>query len=144
MRGGEVLNKNVLMLREHGLRATPQRELIMQILQDSKEHPSAENIYAIIKKLHPSLSLNTVYNTLDVFEQKGLIRKFNVGVNIYRYDANTAHHPHFVCNLCQKVEDLPVDFFKLTGKLKEDIERHTACIIEYADIYFYGLCPHCR
>jgi len=132
------------ILREHGLRATPQRELILEMLAGSREHPSADYLFARVKERFPALSLNTIYKTLDLFEQRGLIKRFNVGENIYRYDADIHPHAHVICLNCKRVDDINAKLSDLTERVKNEVAGHSGYRIISADLYFYGLCEDCR
>ncbi len=132
------------ILREHGLRVTPQREVIVEILVCSKEHPTAETIFEEVKERCPALSLNTVYKTLEMFEHKGIVRKFNVGLNIYRYDANVKPHAHVICIRCNRVDDINAKLEDFTEKIEKKADLTSSYKILYVDLFFYGLCQICE
>jgi Fur family peroxide stress response transcriptional regulator len=91
--------------REAGLRATPQRLAIFRALLGTKAHPSPEGVFAVVKDALPSLSLATVYNTLESLAEAGLIREVGQLSNTRRYDANQSHHHHLVCTACGAITD---------------------------------------
>ena len=82
------------MLTESGLKVTQQRLVIFQSLIKSKDHPTAELIYENIKKINPSISLGTIYKTLEVFVDKALIKRVNTSEGNMRYDARMDNHNH--------------------------------------------------
>lgn len=128
--------------REKGLRVTPQRELIYRLLLESKAHPTAEQVYRKVIETFPSISFNTVYKTVQAFEESGLLQRFNTGENVYRYDANVDPHPHFICLSCGRVDD--VDGFP--GDLENFIRKAAASSpnkIKFANLHLYGYCPQC-
>lgn len=131
-------------LRDVGIRPTPQRVAIYETLKGTTRHPTADAIYEALKSDFPSLSLNTVYDTLNILTEAGLIRKFAMRENISRYDGNPAPHGHFVCVKCGRVEDLrpAVDgeLERISLLLKDEID---GCIIE-SDYRFYGYCAECE
>ena len=97
------------IFREIGLRITPQRLEIFQILTSMRGHPAAEDVYEWIKQRFPSISFDTVYRTLSLFENHGLIKKVHYLADKTRYDTNLKRHHHFVCVRCKKIIDLEWD-----------------------------------
>jgi len=93
------------LFRRMGLRVTPQRLEIFHLLSSMKEHPSAEDVFEQIRKQFPSISFDTVYRTLSLFETHGLIKKVHHLADKTRYDTNMKHHHHFVCIRCKKIID---------------------------------------
>jgi len=92
-------------LAYHGLKVTHQRLVIYQVLQETDTHPAAEGIYEKIKKRNPSISLGTVYKTLEVFVKKGLIKKINTSEGNMRYDARIDNHNHIYCTNTKEIID---------------------------------------
>lgn len=90
------MNKEILKekLNGAGLKATPQRMIILEMLMGTTEHPSAKMVMASLKKSGYSFPLATVYNTLDILSEKGLILKLKDEKDVMRFDANTAFHIH--------------------------------------------------
>ena len=118
-----------------------QRELILNYLKGTKEHPSAEQIYAELKPENPALSLSTVYRNLNLLSEYGVIQKLAVGESGERFDADTSDHGHFICTDCHRVTDvfsLPFDKDALTACL----ENH--CLINQYKIFLYGVCGKCQ
>jgi len=136
------MNEIKSIFHQKGLRLTPQRELIYRLLAGSKAHPTADQVYREVLKTFPAVSFNTVYKTVRAFEEAGLLQRFNTGENIYRYDANTAPHPHFICLSCGRVDDM--------GDLPESVEsflRKAAGSspnqVKFFNLHFYGHCKQC-
>jgi Fur family peroxide stress response transcriptional regulator len=131
------------VLRDAGIRPTPQRVAIYEMLKGTTSHFKAETIYEAVKVDFPSLSLNTVYDTLQTFAEAELIRKLAMKENVSRYDGNPAPHGHFVCVGCGRVEDLrpSVDreLERINLLLKDGINGR---IID-SDYRFYGYCREC-
>ncbi|MBY0523399.1 MAG: transcriptional repressor [Gemmataceae bacterium] len=90
---------------ELGLSLTPQRLAIYQVLASDDSHPGAEDIYRRIKPDLPSLSLGTVYRTLELFEEHGLVSRVHAFGDQARFDANLDSHHHLVCIRCRRVID---------------------------------------
>jgi Fur family transcriptional regulator, peroxide stress response regulator len=130
-------------LREKGLKVTPQRLSIYGILLDTKEHPSAETIYEVVKSRMPSISFNTVYKTLSSLEESGLIKKLVVEENHYRFDADTSPHAHILCVKCNKLEDVPGDYGKRAQAMREEFSLLYNRNLCGEELYFFGYCTQC-
>ena len=129
------------LLKEKGLKVTPQRIAIYNYLTNTVAHPTADAIYKALEEAYPALSLATVYKTLDTFNVKGLVQELNVGEDSFRYDADGSPHPHFLCKTCGVVHDLP----RLEGfsDIKASLAKETGHTIESEQIYLYGKCKNC-
>lgn len=130
------------ILKEHGLKVTPQRLSIFKMLRNTCIHPSAETIYKALQEEHPTMSLATVYKTVDTFVQHGLIQQLNVGEDSYRYDADTSAHSHIQCTKCKQVLDLPK--LAQVDSLREEVQGTTGYALSHEQLYFYGQCPACQ
>lgn len=127
--------------QERGLKFTSQRYAIYRALAGSKEHPSVEDLYSTVKKTYPTLSMNTVYNTLESLQAIGIASEISLWHDKARFDANQAPHHHLVCLRCKKIEDLyddTLDALTLSPKAKQ---RHR--IIGHR-IEFHGYCSDCK
>lgn len=129
-----IINK----LKNLGLKLTPQRLAILNLLEGNVKHPSAEEIYNQLKPRYPSLSLATVYNTLEILAKAGELQEIRIKADKRHFDPNPAPHDHFLCRSCQSIYDLdagPLEIqtpFNIKGYL---VEEYT--------LYFYGICPRC-
>jgi Fur family peroxide stress response transcriptional regulator len=128
-------------LKSHNLKVTPQRLAIFSYLYSTVEHPNADTIYKALYPSHPSMSLATVYKTLDALNENNLIQILNVGEDSYRYDANTKPHPHAICVKCHKVYDLNLD---LGDYIKKKVNNETEFEFMDEQIYCYVKCPDCQ
>ena len=129
------------ILREKGLKVTPQRIAVYNMLMNTYEHPNAEMIYKTLEPTNPTMSLATVYKTLDFFKQLGLVQELNVGEPSSRYDAVVQCHPHTVCKVCGKVEDLHMEqLTEVAKKLVPDLDFD----VEMELLILYGTCGACR
>lgn len=129
------------LLKSKQLKVTPQRLAIYNVLYNSVEHPSAETIYKALEASHPTMSLATVYKTLDTLKKSELIQELNVGEDSFRYDANVDSHPHMICNKCGQVIDLHTDSL---NKIAEMVQNETDFEIESVNVFFYGKCSDCK
>ena len=130
------------ILKQHQLKVTPQRLSIFKMLRNTRIHPSAETIYQALIEEHPTMSLATVYKTLDTFVQHGLIQQLNLGEDSYRYDADTTPHSHLQCTSCKCVVDLP--FLKEVNDLRDEVRNATGYTLSGEQLFFYGQCPKCQ
>ena len=98
----ELLKK---LCRKHGMRLTPQRLEIFKAVDGSREHPSAYEVFSRVSSLHPTITLDTVYRTLETFETWGLLKRLSFLFDKIRYDAELSAHYHTLCTDCGKIWD---------------------------------------
>ena len=131
------------LLRRAGLRATPQRLAVLNLLLNTTSHPGPEAVHRTLAPAHPGLSLNTVYQTLHALDAAGMLRRVAGGLATYRYDANLHSHVHLVCRSCGRVDDCSGHAQLLTD-LHRAVAGRTAWALVDQDPCFYGYCPSCR
>jgi len=106
---GETVEQRVAdfvkVCRRQGIKATHQRTEVLRALAGAKEHPDAETVYRNVRRRIPAISLDTVYRTLRLLEEKGVITRVGSPGDRARFDANTSRHLHFVCSVCGRVRD---------------------------------------
>ncbi len=95
----------VELLSKHGLKITPQRIAILDVILNHKEHPTAETICSLLKSNHPNISTGTIYKTLDTFTSKGIIMKVYSESETIRYDPVTEKHHHLYNIDTGRIED---------------------------------------
>ncbi len=93
------------IFKKHGLKLTTQRLAIYETLLKRKDHPTTENIYKSLINDYPTISLGTVYSTLHLFKDLGLIQELNFSDGNIRYDPNTKVHINLVCSKCGNITD---------------------------------------
>jgi Fur family peroxide stress response transcriptional regulator len=130
-----IINK----LKTLGLKLTPQRLAILNLLEGNTKHPSAEDIYNKLKPQFPSLSLATVYNTLEVLTRAGELQEVRIKADKRHFDPNPAPHGHFLCRICESIYDLDAGSMEI--KTPFNIK---GCLVEEYTLYFYGICSKCR
>ena len=135
-----VKRETVEILKSKGIQVTPQRLAVYEQLMGRKDHPSAEMIFNEIKDDFPSLTLVTVYNTLQKLESLDLCIKVNPLHTSARYDGNTSLHQHLVCNRCQKIID--VHDASVSIELPEWIAEKFKVVDQ--SVTFYGTCLECQ
>ena len=124
-------------LADQNIRPSLQRVMILEYLRTMRNHPTAEQIYDALSQSEQSISLATVYNTLGLFEQKGLLQVLSVGENEHRFDATTKAHGHFLCERCKSV----YDFFMDLDVFEHDLPKQFQ--IRHKGVYFTGICAEC-
>lgn len=96
-------------IKDKNLRMTHQRQLIMRVLEDSREHLDAENIFDLVRQQDPRISLATVYRTLALFKELGLVNEHKLGEDHSHFEtAQEVPHYHFTCLKCRKIIEFNV------------------------------------
>ncbi len=124
-------------LKEHDIKPSLQRIKIFEYLIHNENHPTVDTIYKELVKEIPTLSKTTVYNTLSLFMEKGIVRVITIEENETRYDADTDFHGHFKCEDCGKILDFDINIPQLNEDVLKDFnitEKH---------VYFKGKCKSC-
>ncbi|UNC91888.1 Fur family transcriptional regulator [Candidatus Contubernalis alkaliaceticus] len=128
-------------LREKRIKVTPQRAAILEVLNNTKEHPGVEEIYKRVKKQFPSISLATVYKTVELFVRSNLIQELCLTGDVSRYDANIEPHPHVTCMKCGRVDDI----YGLSLEcLIEPAEKATGYKLLKEETMYFGFCLTCK
>ena len=122
-------------------RMTRQRRLILQEVQASRAHPSADEVYRLVRRKMPRISLGTVYRNLDVLSQCGLIRRLEMSEGQRRFDGTMASHYHVRCTTCERVGDVWLD---PPSELHQAEGGAGGYQISGHRLEFFGLCPICR
>jgi Fe2+ or Zn2+ uptake regulation protein len=130
--------KRMARLRDAGVTPTMQRLAILEYLEGTKSHPTADEVYAALHETCPTIARATVYNTLEALTKSGTILQLTVDPAAARYDADTGPHVHFRCRLCGKVYDLDIETTKCLNK---KVEGHE---VEAVRTYAFGVCASCR
>lgn len=117
------------------------RNAILQYLQCTKAHPSAETVYADLKQQIPDLSMGTVYRNLNLFCQQGLASVIATVRGVERFDANTDPHVHFICTDCDSVTDLMQ--MEIPESLCAQAASHSGGKVEQCSLSFTGRCCQC-
>lgn len=133
-------------LKEKGYKLTPQRRAIVDIIiKNEGSHLTTEELYNLVKKECPEIGLATVYRTVQLLEELGIISKLDLDDGCYRYELiheseNHQHH-HLICNNCGKVIEVQGDLLEV---LEHEIEIKYDFKIENHSVKFYGLCKECN
>ena len=122
-------------------RYSAKREAILQLIQSTKSHPSAEWVFQQLKPQFPDLSLGTVYRNLATFRQEGALTSVGVVNGQERFDAETAPHTHFICGSCGQV----CDMFDLIvpEELVNAPSQNEGVRVDHYQLTFQGVCKEC-
>ena len=129
------------LLRSNGFKVTPQRLAVYEALANTKEHHNAEMIFNGLQATYPTMSLATVYKTIDILHEIGLVQILNAGEDSFRYDADVSEHAHIRCVECGRVDDV---FDLDTAKFNDQIQQNTKYRLVGQQFYFYGICADCQ
>jgi Fur family transcriptional regulator, ferric uptake regulator len=139
-------------LKGGGYRLTMPRQIILDVISETTDHLSAEEIYHKVHSAYPSIGLTTVYRTLELLVNMGLIHKFDFGDGRARYEIvedpkSTRHHHHLVCTGCGRIIDY-ADFIneeiELLKKTEKSLSKKYNFSIHKHLIQFYGHCDKCK
>jgi len=103
------------LLRSHGIRPTPQRVAVATFLVGNTDHPTAEQVYFGVRHTCPTVSRATVYNTLHLLVERGLVRQHTLREGVSVFDPQTAPHHHFIDDDTGQIDDIPWDSVCVTG-----------------------------
>lgn len=120
---------------------TNQRQVILEEIKKVDTHPTADEVYEMVRKRLPRISLGTVYRNLDILSASGLIQKIGPISSQMRFDGITKNHYHIRCIYCGRVEDAPI---KTMENLENTIRTLSDFNIIGHKIEFIGICPECR
>lgn len=139
---GAGLKDMARALRAQGLRVTPQRRLVLHLLQEQGEHLSADELYRLARRRQPRISLSTVYRALDVFEEVGLVRALHLEGEHHRYEiAHDRGHHHMICLGCGRVIEFECVHCEETH---QDLAARYDFQITGSRVQLLGYCADCR
>lgn len=128
-------------LRSLGYRTTPQRMAILHVLRHSKRHLSPRDVYQMAKRDIPTLTVSTVYRTLEFLAKNRLARHALVGNGHLRYELAEHNHHHIVCRVCGG--EIEVDHHRL-APLYRKMEAESGYALIDSHVTFFGVCPVCQ
>ncbi len=128
-------------LREQEYRLTPQRVELVRLIASSKNHPSAAQLFATIKRRFPTMSRATVYKTLALLKELGQVLEIDLRDDSH-YDGNRPQpHPHLICVKCNKIVDAEIP---LDAQAIRQTEDASGFKVLRPQVTLYGLCPDCK
>jgi Fe2+ or Zn2+ uptake regulation protein len=123
------------------LRFTKQRQAVLEVVRASSEHPDAAHVFDEVRRIVPSISLGTVYRSLDALVQEGhLIQVQQPGMST-RYDARLEDHAHFICATCGEVSDVMTELPDLVNIVAPHLPGFE---VREAKVAFHGICERCK
>lgn len=128
------------MQKQTNLRMTRQRKVILEELRKVDTHPSTDEIYMMVRKRLPRISLGTVYRNLEILSETGEIQKLELGCKLKRFDGIAQNHYHIRCLHCQRVIDAPAG---LEVAVNHDFKTAAGFKILDHRLEFIGICPDC-
>lgn len=128
------------MEKDTSVRMTVQRQIILEVLQEEKNHPTADDVYAKVRLRLPRISLGTVYRNLELLASQGIIRKLDTVGSQRRFDFNPKSHHHVRCIKCGALEDIPWDLAMREEDLPGLAKGYKITGIR---IELLGVCPKC-
>lgn len=133
----KLVSEEVAILKEHGLRVTPQRMQILQTFILLEGHPTIEDIHREL----PNMSVATIYNNVNQFVNLRILNELPYGNGLSRYELYKPNHYHVICELCGDIVDF--EFPKLI-----EVEELAARLLKYKihnhEMEVYGVCPACQ
>ena len=135
--------KNVLDdLRAKGFRLTPQRMMVLEAVEASEDHISAEEIFKQAHAKYPYLNISTVYRTLELMKTQGFVAESDLGGGrLVYHPVGKAHHHHLVCRKCGSVQDVDESVF---DRLNTDLKKRYGFDAELEHMAIFGTCKKCR
>jgi Fur family ferric uptake transcriptional regulator/Fur family peroxide stress response transcriptional regulator len=126
-------------LRQFSIKPSVQRSAVMNFLLNNRIHPTIDEIYLALSPGMPTLSKTTVYNTLDLFVEKGAVRALVIDERNSRYDVDISAHAHFICKSCGKVHDI----FNVNPSYFQ-LPKTEEFSIDSVEISYSGICNCCK
>ncbi|MDF1551861.1 MAG: transcriptional repressor [Deferrisomatales bacterium] len=130
----------IARLREQGLKVTPQRIAILKHLDGNTSHPSVEDIHRKVCRAFPTISLATVYNTLDTLEQLREVQSISVDPHRKHYDPDTRPHHHAICSHCHSIQDV---FADLASAVRVPTAVAEIFRVDETTVHLRGVCLNC-
>lgn len=125
------------ILTRHKIRPSVQRVSVLHYLRGVKTHPTVDMIYQALLQDNPGMSRTTVYNTLELLRNQGIVTALDFGEGFLRYDAQRIPHSHFHCDRCGKVYDIMTPPPNCLGLLP------TGFALKRTQLYMSGVCADC-
>lgn len=129
-------------LSELGYRLTPQRLMILKAVEEADSHISAEEIYTQVRARYSHVNISTVYRTLELLKELGLVTETDMGDGRVRYHSiGKGHHHHLVCEKCGEITDMEESTL---SPLWAEIQQKYNFKVNMKHLAFFGLCPKCQ
>ena len=126
---------------EKKVRYSRQRELIRQTVRSHPSHPTADEVFAMVREVCPNISLATVYRNLNFLAEEGSIRKIPTENGPDRFDGREPEHYHLICTQCGRVIDIGAEVFR---EIAEGIFEENGFVMSSQRLIIYGICEDCN
>lgn len=138
----DINTKTVILekLKQSGLKLTPQRLAIVEFLEGNTTHPAAEDVYNAVKTDYPTISLATIYNTMDTLVKIGVVQEILINNDKRHFDPDITNHFHALCRKCGGITDVFEPFTKEAAEIRNKVSGFK---VESTSIDFYGICEGC-
>lgn len=140
MAENQIVEDAIRKLKDANVRITPQRYAILEYLIESKNHPTADDIYQDLEATFPNMSVATVYNNLRLFTKIGFVVEMSYGDASSRFDFTTHKHYHAICDNCGDIVDI---YYPGLDDVESATEKLTGFQIRNHRLEMYGICPTC-
>lgn len=128
-------------MSESRIRLTAQRRAVLEVVERSHDHPTANEIFQRVQSLHAGIAYGTVYTALKALVNEGLVRELKFGDAASRYDGRTEEHHHILCLDCGALAEVEV---QLTPAQLAEAAAQTGYVVKQHHIQFSGYCPACQ
>ena len=129
------------LFASRGLRTTAQRLAVYEYLQEHPTHPTAATIYEDLSRRYPTMSRATVYNTVEVLTDLGLVQELDLGGGVHRYDGNPEFHVHLVCTACGEIQDVEGD--RALDAATARVAARVGFAVQERRLELLGVCRRC-
>ncbi len=130
-------------MSELGVNVTPRRAKVLETLASTDCHPTVNEIHSEVRRIYPSTSLATIYNTIELLKEAGQVLELEFSGSPNRYDGlRPESHPHLICLSCRSVEDM--DAFEIEDVSLERVSGATGYNLVRQRTDYYGICPVCQ
>ena len=128
-------------LKEKGLKLTPQRMMIVDIIHDTKGHLTADEIIRYVQTKMPGVNKSTIYRTLVLLEEAGCVYRSEIDSQFIYHHDEEGHHHHLVCSRCGKTEDCDEDVF---APVQKSLREKYNFRVDFKHVVMNGICGECR
>ncbi|OGO20385.1 MAG: transcriptional repressor [Chloroflexi bacterium RBG_16_50_11] len=131
----------VYTLKKQGLKLTPQRMLIVDVIHDTQAHLTAEEIIGSVQSRMPGVNKSTIYRTLELLEKAGCVYKSELDSGFVYHHAEEGHHHHLVCSRCGKTINCAENLFAPVERI---IMEKYKFLADFKHVIIHGICGECR
>ena len=123
------------------MKYSKQRALILEAVINNPIHPTADQVYGLIKDENPNISLGTIYRNLNLLSETGQLRRISVANGCDRFDGRLDRHFHMICCDCGRVADIEAG---VNFDIEAEAQQQTGYLVQEVDVVMKGVCPQCQ